>query len=107
MKTAQQLLTCDVCHKPITKLDLAMVFIDAEVGKRVTGLRVAHKMSCDTVQNAKTYELLAFGDRETGLELLVEIMDALGLDASQLERLVHVAYAVPLLVQEQAKKSVS
>ena len=113
--TTDEVLTCDGCGKPIRDLGMAMVFWQADGPTKDSNgrptanqLLIAHKdrqCSGHSRSGELSEELFWFASSEAAAGRLAGLTYGYSWSAAQLERLIGVAWAVPLVATpEQAHK---
>ncbi len=111
--TPQDVLTCDSCGRHINDLGLAMIFWwdkgeDDRKRVMVSKVLVAHKApECAGPRDGeRSHELSWYASRAAAAQNLVDLVVSYAFTAQQLERLIEVAWATPLIATaEQAERA--
>lgn len=105
-KTADDVLRCETCKRRIANLELGMVFWSDRdndrcqlTGRPVVGrLWVTHKARrCSGDDDDWSAELCWFSSQEAALKRLADMVYTYSFGVEQLEKLIAVAWAVPLV----------
>lgn len=108
--TADEILVCDTCGRPIGDLVGGMVFFDdrpvAPGVNRLTisRFRLAHKGRCDTPELDLSLELYWLADREAALFRLADMTTSYIWPAEHLTRMIRIAWAVSVVASTEERR---